>query len=232
MDKPFLDAYSRLLIRTCHRRGALAMGGMSAFIPRKDPAENAQVLERVRADKAREAANGHDGSWIAHPGLSDVVNEVYGAAFAPGRTNQLEVSRANDARLLGRRPAGAPAGPDHRGRAAAQPAGSRCSTSRPGLGGSGAVAIYGLMEDAATAEISRASIWQWLKNGVVLDGGVPMTVELFDRAFAEELAVVRGEVGEDRWASGRWAEAAELMRDLCLQDEFAEFLTLSAYERL
>ncbi|MDO8297580.1 MAG: malate synthase A [Caulobacter sp.] len=231
MDKPFLDAYSRLLIRTCHRRGALAMGGMSAFIPRKDADENAQVLERVRADKAREAANGHDGSWIAHPGLSDVVNEVYGAAFAPGRTNQLQVSRANDAPVAEAELLAPPPGPfteaglRHNQRVAVR-------YIEAWLGGSGAVAIYGLMEDAATAEISRASIWQWIRNGVVLDDGTPMTAELFERAFEEELAVVRAEVGEDRWASGRWSEAAQLMRDLCLQDEFAEFLTLGAYERL
>ena len=231
MDKPFLDAYSRLLIRTCHRRGALAMGGMSAFIPRKDPEENALVLERVRADKAREAANGHDGSWIAHPGLSDVVNAVYGAAFAPGRTNQLEVSRANDAPVTEADLLAAPKGPfteaglRHNLRVAVQ-------YIEAWLGGAGAVAIYGLMEDAATAEISRASIWQWIRNGVVLDDGKPMTAELFETAFTEELAVVRAEVGEDRWASGRWDEAAELMRELCLQDEFAEFLTLRAYERL
>jgi malate synthase len=231
MDKPFLDAYSRLLIRTCHRRGALAMGGMSAFIPRKDPAENTQVLERVRADKAREAANGHDGSWIAHPGLSDVVNDVYGAAFAPGRTNQLEVSRAGDAPVLAADLLAAPPGPfteaglRHNLRVAVQ-------YIEAWLGGAGAVAIYGLMEDAATAEISRASIWQWIRNGVSLDDGTAMTAELFEKAFAEELAVVRGEVGDDRWASGRWDEAAELMRALCLQDVFAEFLTLSAYERL
>ncbi|MFZ5670721.1 MAG: malate synthase A [Pseudomonadota bacterium] len=231
MDKPFLDAYSRLLIRTCHRRGALAMGGMSAFIPRKDPQENAQVLERVRADKAREAANGHDGSWIAHPGLSDVVNQVYGEAFAPGRTNQLEVSREDDAPVTEADLLAPPPGPfteaglRHNLRVAVQ-------YIEAWLGGAGAVAIYGLMEDAATAEISRASIWQWIRNGVVLEGGTPMTPALFERAFAEELDVVRGEVGEDRWASGRWSEAAELMRDLCLQDEFAEFLTLSAYERL
>ncbi|MBX3479961.1 MAG: malate synthase A [Caulobacter sp.] len=231
MDKPFLDAYSRLLIRTCHRRGALAMGGMSAFIPRKDPDENAEVLERVRADKAREAANGHDGSWIAHPGLAGVVNAVYSQAFASGLTNQLQIRRARDAAIVAADLLAAPEGPfteqglRHNIRVAVQ-------YIEAWLGGAGAVAIYGLMEDAATAEISRASIWQWIRAGVLLDGVTPMTAALFETALVEELAVVRGEVGEARWGQGRWDEAAALMRDLCLQDPFAEFLTLQAYARL
>jgi malate synthase len=231
MDKPFLDAYSRLLIRTCHRRGALAMGGMSAFIPRKDPAENDAVLERVRADKAREAANGHDGSWVAHPGLAGVVNAVYGEAFAPGRTNQLDVSRDNDAPVTQADLTTPPEG-------AFTEEGLRANIRvavqyiEAWLGGSGAVAIYGLMEDAATAEISRASIWQWIRNGVTLSNGKTMTADLFKTALAEELAVVKGEVGEARWASGRFDEAAGLIAELCLEDEFQEFLTLKAYERL
>ena len=231
MDKPFLDAYSRLLIRTCHRRGALAMGGMSAFIPRKDPDENAAVFERVRADKAREAANGHDGSWVAHPGLAGVVNQVYGDAFAPGRTNQLDVSRDNDAPVTQADLLETPKG-DFTEEGLRANIRVAVQYIEAWLGGSGAVAIYGLMEDAATAEISRASIWQWIRNGVTLSNGKAMTADLFNQALSEELAVVKGEVGEARWASGRFDEAAGLMSDLCLQDEFQEFLTLSAYERL
>jgi len=231
MDKPFLDAYSRLLVKTCHRRGALAMGGMSAFLPAKTEDEDRANREKVRADKAREAANGHDGSWIAHPALADVVNKVYGEAFAPGETNQLAVTREGDDEITAADLLEAPEG-------ACTEEGLRANIRiavqyiEAWLGGQGAVAIYGLMEDAATAEISRASIWQWLKNGVALSSGERMTPDLFERALAEEVEVVKGEVGAERWAEGRFDEAIELMRDLCRSEEFAEFLTLGAYERL
>jgi malate synthase len=231
MAKPFLDAYSRLLIRTCHRRGALAMGGMSAFLPAKTPAEDAANKEKVRADKQREADNGHDGSWIAHPALAGVVNEVYSKAFKPGKTNQIEVTRRNDAAVMAADLLAAPEGPYTED-------GLRTNIRvalqyiEAWLGGLGAVAIYGLMEDAATAEISRASIWQWIRNRARLQNGKTMTADLFLTALAEEQAVVRSEVGEDRWTKGRFTEAAALLERLCLENEFAEFLTLGAYERL
>jgi malate synthase len=230
MDKPFLDAYSRLLIDTCHKRGALAMGGMSAFIPRRDEAENARVLEKVRADKQLEADNGHDGSWVAHPGLADTVWKVYSDAFEDGKTNQLhvrpDVSDIDEALLV--QPCEGPftmEGLRTNIRVAVQ-------YIEAWLGGAGAVAIYGLMEDAATAEISRASIWQWIHHGAKLGTGEAVDEALFTRVIGEELMIVQGEVGEARWAEGRFGEAADLMRELCLQDEFAEFLTLGAYERL
>ncbi|MGE0408260.1 MAG: malate synthase A [Amphiplicatus sp.] len=231
MDKPFLDAYSRLLIRTCHRRGALAMGGMSAFLPAKTPEQDSINKEKVRADKQREADNGHDGSWIAHPALAGVVNEVYSKAFKPGKTNQLEVTRGNDAPVTAAdllRPSDGPFTEE----------GLRVNIRvalqyiEAWLGGLGAVAIYGLMEDAATAEISRASIWQWIKNGARLSNGETMTAGLFKQALEEESAVVRSEVGEARWTGGRFAEAAALLERLCLEEEFAEFLTLGAYQKL
>ncbi len=231
MDKPFLDAYSRLLIRTCHRRGALAMGGMSAFLPAKTPAEDAANKEKVRIDKAREASNGHDGSWIAHPALADVVNQVYSAAFKPGMTNQLAVTRGNDAPVTAAdllAPCDGPfteEGLRRNIRVAVQ-------YIEAWLGGLGAVAIYGLMEDAATAEISRASIWQWIRNGARLDDGAVMSAGLFKTALTQELAVVRQEVGEARWREGRFTEAAQLLEILCLEENFAEFLTLGAYARL
>ncbi len=231
MAKPFLDAYSRLLIRTCHRRGALAMGGMSAFLPAKTPAEDAVNKEKVRADKQREADNGHDGSWIAHPALAGVVNEVYSKAFKPGKTNQLDVSRGNDAPVTAADLLAAPEGPYTE-------EGLRTNIRvalqyvEAWLGGLGAVAIYGLMEDAATAEISRASIWQWIRNGARLQNGKTMSADLFRTALAEEQRVVRRELGEERWANGRFGEAAALLEKLCLEEEFAEFLTLGAYERL
>ncbi len=231
MAAPFLDAYSRLLIRTCHRRGALAMGGMSAFLPAKTADEDAVNKEKVRADKAREAANGHDGSWIAHPALADVVNRVYSEAFKPGKTNQIEITRANDgpataADLL--LPCEGPFTED----------GLRANIRvalqyiEAWLGGQGAVAIYGLMEDAATAEISRASIWQWIKNGAVLSNGRKATKELFLEALDQEELKVARDVGEARFKSGRFAEAKALVKRLCLESEFAEFLTLGAYQAL
>lgn len=168
MDKPFLDAYSRLLVKTCHKRGALAMGGMSAFLPAKTPDEDAANKEKVRIDKQREADNGHDGSWVAHPALSATVNTVYSNAFKGDETNQLNVTRNDDADDIN---AGdllaAPKGPFTN-------AGLRNNIRvalqyiEAWLGGLGAVAIYGLMEDAATAEISRASIWQWIKTAPFL----------------------------------------------------------------
>ncbi|MEL7486541.1 MAG: malate synthase A [Pseudomonadota bacterium] len=231
MDKPFLDAYSRLLVATCHKRGALAMGGMSAFLPAKTPDEDAANKEKVRIDKQREADNGHDGSWIAHPALSDVVNTVYSNAFAAGATNQLAVSRDNDAEITAADLLAAPEGPftddglRNNIRVAVQ-------YIEAWLGGLGAVAIYGLMEDAATAEISRASIWQWIKNGATLANGETMTADYFKRVMAEELDVVKTEVGEARWTSGHFDEASSLLEALCLEDDFAEFLTLGAYERI
>ena len=231
MAKPFLDAYSRLLIRTCHRRGALAMGGMSAFLPAKTPAEDAANKEKVRADKQREADNGHDGSWIAHPALAGVVNEVYSKAFKPGKTNQIDVTRGNDAAVTAADLLAAPEGPytDDGLRTNIRVA---LQYIEAWLSGLGAVAIYGLMEDAATAEISRASIWQWIRNGARLQNGETMTADLFRYALEGEQAVVRRELGDERWAQGRFAEASALLEKLCLEAEFAEFLTLGAYERL
>lgn len=231
MDQPFLDAYSRLLIRTCHRRGALAMGGMSAFIPRKDEDENRRVLERVRADKTREARNGHDGSWIAHPGLAAVVNEVYSAAFAPGAVNQRDVTRADDLPVNAAALLAPPSGP-------CTEAGVRSNIRvalqyiEAWLRGSGAVAIYGLMEDAATAEISRTSIWQWIRHGVALDTGAIMTRELFVSLLAEETVVVRNEVGAAMFDAGRFAAAGDLLEHLCTAPVCEAFLTVPAYRLL
>lgn len=231
MDKPFLDAYSRLLIRTCHRRGALAMGGMSAFLPAKTPELDAANKEKVRLDKQREADNGHDGSWVAHPALAEVVNQVYSSAFGNGATNQLNVLRETDRGIVAADLIAPCEGPfTEQGlrsniRVALQ-------YIEAWLGGLGAVAIYGLMEDAATAEISRASIWQWICNGAILSNGVKMTAEHFIRVLSEEMEVVKAELGDARWAAGRFSEAAELLRSLCLEEEFAEFLTLGAYQRL
>ncbi len=231
MDKPFLDAYSRLLIRTCHKRRALAMGGMSAFLPAKTPDEDAANKEKVRADKQREADNGHDGSWVAHPALAEVVNTVYSNAFKPGKTNQLDVSRETDASITNAVLVETPEGPftDEGLRSNIRIA---LQYIEAWLGGLGAVAIYGLMEDAATAEISRASIWQWIKNGATLDNGLTMTADYFRKVKAEEMDVVKAEVGDERWASGHFDEAATLLENLCVSEDFDTFLTLEAYRQI
>jgi malate synthase len=231
MDKPFLDAYSRLLIKTCHKRGALAMGGMAAFIPVKDPGQNEIALAKVRADKEREARNGHDGTWIAHPGLAGVAVEVFNRYIGPDRLNQLHVLRDNDAPISARdllQPC----------EGAATEAGLRGNIRvavqyiEAWISGRGAVPIYNLMEDAATAEISRTQIWQWIRHGICLDSGETVTAALFRRLLAEELEVVRKEVGEDAYISGRFNEAAQIMDRITTADECVDFLTLAAYDYL
>lgn len=230
MDKPFLNAYSRLLIYTCHRRGAFAMGGMAAFIPAKDPTLNAQVLEKIRNDKMLEAQNGHDGTWVAHPGLADTAMEVFSQVLGE-RQNQLDVSRMSDAPISATELLQACEGPRseegmrHNIRVALQ-------YIEAWISGNGCVPIYGLMEDAATAEISRASIWQWIQHGKTLDNGEVVTKALFRRYLTEEIEVVKQEIGEERFALGRFTEAAELMERLTTSDELTNFLTIPGYDYL
>ncbi|USD33094.1 MULTISPECIES: malate synthase A [Vibrio] len=230
MDKPFLNAYSRLLIRTCHRRGAFAMGGMAAFIPAKDPQENQKVLDKIQNDKSLEANNGHDGTWVAHPGLANTAMEVFGSVLGE-RTNQLDVSRSDDAPITandllapcqGER---TEQGMRHNIRVALQ-------YIEAWISGNGCVPIYGLMEDAATAEISRASIWQWIQHGKALDNGQVVTKALFEQYLSEEIDVVKKEVGDERYQSGRFEEAAELMTKLTTSDELTNFLTIPGYDYL
>ncbi len=230
MDKPFLNAYSRLLIRTCHKRGAFAMGGMAAFIPAKDPQENQKVLDKIQNDKALEANNGHDGTWVAHPGLANTAMEVFGSVLGQ-RTSQLDVSREEDAPITakdllepceGER---TEQGMRHNIRVALQ-------YIEAWISGNGCVPIYGLMEDAATAEISRASIWQWIQHGKDLDNGKIVTNELFEQYLAEEIDVVKAEVGEERFNSGRFTEAADLMTKLTTSKELTNFLTVPGYDYL
>ncbi|QLE35020.1 malate synthase A [Vibrio parahaemolyticus] len=230
MDKPFLNAYSRLLVRTCHKRGAFAMGGMAAFIPAKDPQENQKVLDKIHNDKSLEANNGHDGTWVAHPGLADTAMEVFSAALGE-RTNQLDVSRSEDAPITavellepcdGER---TEEGMRHNIRVALQ-------YIEAWISGNGCVPIYGLMEDAATAEISRASIWQWIQHGKSLDNGQRVTKALFETYLQEEVEVVKQEVGEERYQAGRFEEAAQLMAKLTTSDELTNFLTVPGYDYL
>ncbi len=230
MDKPFLNAYSRLLVRTCHKRGAFAMGGMAAFIPAKDPQENQKVLDKIHNDKSLEANNGHDGTWVAHPGLADTAMEVFSATLGQ-RTNQLDVSRSEDAPITaaellepceGER---SEEGMRHNIRVALQ-------YIEAWISGNGCVPIYGLMEDAATAEISRASIWQWIQHGKALDNGLKVTKELFELYLKEEIEVVKQEIGEQRYQAGRFEEAADLMARLTTSDELTNFLTIPGYDYL
>ncbi|HGK4816351.1 TPA: malate synthase A [Yersinia enterocolitica] len=230
MNKPFLSAYSRLLIKTCHKRGALAMGGMAAFIPNKDPVKNAQVLDKVRADKELEASNGHDGTWVAHPGLADTVMEVFNKVLGD-RPNQLEVSRAQDkpitaAELL------EPCSGERTEEGMRANIRVAVQYIEAWISGNGCVPIYGLMEDAATAEISRTSIWQWIHHQKNLSNGQTVTKELFRNMLSEEMQVVKLELGAERFDGGRFEEAARLMERITTQDELIDFLTLPGYALL
>jgi malate synthase len=228
MDKAFLAAYVALLIKTCHRRGAHAMGGMAAQIPIKDnPAENEASLAKVRADKLREVKAGHDGTWVAHPGLVPIAKEVFDANM-PG-PNQLGVLR-QDVNVgkddLLRVPEGTrtEAGLRHNVRVGVQ-------YLESWLRGNGCVPLYNLMEDAATAEISRAQVWQWLHHHATVDGRA-LTREHFDRVVVEEMERVRGEVGDARFHGGRFPEARDLFARLSTALTFEDFLTLPAYDLL
>lgn len=231
MDTPFLSAYSRLLIKTCHKRGALAMGGMAAFIPAKDPVQNEAVLQRVRRDKELEARNGHDGTWVAHPGLADTAMGIFNEYIGQDHCNQLHITRDVDAPILasellktcdGER---AEQGMRLNIRIALQ-------YLEAWISGNGCVPIYGLMEDAATAEISRASIWQWIQHGKSLSNGKLVTKQLFKDMLVEELSNVKKEVGSDRFTHGKFTQAAVLLEDITTSDELVDFLTLPGYEML
>jgi malate synthase A len=228
MDKGFLRAYVQLLIRTCHRRGAHAMGGMAAQIPLKDPSASAAALAKVRADKMREVTDGHDGTWVAHPGLVAVAREIFDAHMkGPNQLDRLRDDvQLRTADLL--EPA-----PGTRTEAGLR-ANVRVSVQylEAWLSGQGCVPLYGLMEDAATAEISRALAWQWIHHGVALEDGRPLTAERFRAVLAEELERIRAEVGDARFAAGRFREAWEIFERISTSEEFVEFLTLPAYELL
>ena len=227
MTVPFMRAYTELLVQTCHRRGAHAIGGMAAFIPsRRDPEANARALAAVRADKERESGDGFDGTWVAHPDLVPVAREVFDGVLGT-RLNQKDrlrpevrvaVSDILDVSVPG---------------SAVTEAGVRANVSiglsylASWLAGNGAAAINNLMEDAATAEISRSQLWQWRVHGIPLDDGQAMTADRYAAIRDEELAKLRSAVPDFPWT-----DAAALLDDLVLSDEFAEFLTLDAYSRL
>jgi len=229
MERPFLRAYVDLLIRTCHRRGAHAMGGMAAQIPiRGDEQANAAAMAKVQADKAREANAGHDGTWIAHPGLADVALAAFDAVM-PG-PNQIGRLR-EEVRVAAGDLLQVPDGPitdeglRHNIRVGVQ-------YLESWLGGLGCVPLYHLMEDAATAEISRAQLWQWIRHGARSSDGAQITAGRFDRALREELAAIAGQIGAQRFETGHFATAARLFGDMIRKSEFDEFLTLPAYDYL
>jgi malate synthase len=227
-----MRAYTELLVKTCHAHGAHAIGGMAAFIPnRRDAEANDAALAAVRADKTREADDGFDGSWVAHPDLVPVALEVFDAKLGD-RPNQLDRQR-DDVHVTAEQLLDAKATPGE-----ITEDGVRNNVSvgiqylESWLRGSGAVAIFNLMEDAATAEISRSQIWQWVHNGVSTSDGTPITADYVRRIADEELEKVKDTVGDERYAAGRYDEARELFEQVALADDFVEFLTLPAYERL
>ena len=228
MGEAFLRAYALLLIKTCHRRGAFAMGGMAAQIPVKNnPKANEIAFAKVREDKEREVRDGHDGTWVAHPGLVPVAREVFAKLPGPNQLNRQrdDVRVTRDMLLEVHKGSQTEEGFRHNIRVGVQ-------YIEAWLGGRGAVPIYNLMEDAATAEIARAQIWQWIKYGVVLDTGVKASRELFERALGEEMQRVRQEIGSAAYDRGRFPEAIALFRDLALAEDFVEFLTIPAYPLL
>lgn len=232
MTTHFLSSYSQLLIQTCHKRGAFAMGGMAAQIPVKnDEAANERAFAAVRADKEREARNGHDGTWVAHPGLVPVAMEVFNQHLKNRRTNQLDVLRedvwafASDLLQI----------PDGTITDGGLRNNIRVSIYyiAAWLAGNGCVPIYNLMEDAATAEISRSQIWQWIRHEKgVLDDGRDISRDLFRVFLQEEMAAIQEEVGKDNFAAGTYTQAGEIFADLVERDDFVEFLTLAGYELL
>ncbi len=229
MEAPFLKAYAQLLIKTCHRRNVHAMGGMAAQIPIKDnPEENERALDKVRADKLREVREGHDGTWVAHPALVPIAMQVFNDGMpAPNQLDRRRDDVVADAAKLVEPPQGTrtDAGLRHNIRVGIQ-------YLEAWLGGQGAVPIYNLMEDAATAEISRTQIWQWLKHRASLDDGTPVTRELVAQRVEEEYARVRQEVGAARFDRGHFPEARKLFEQVATSEDFEEFLTIPAYDVL
>ncbi|MFF8612757.1 malate synthase A [Streptomyces sp. NPDC015350] len=232
MTAPFMRAYTELLVRTCHKRGAHAIGGMAAFIPsRRDAEVNKVAFEKVKADKDREAHDGFDGSWVAHPDLVPIAMASFDAVLGE-KPNQKERLREDVSVAAGDLIAidSLDARPTYEGLRNAVAVGIRYIEAW--LRGLGAVAIFNLMEDAATAEISRSQIWQWINADVVFENGEHATADLTRRVAAEELAAIRAEIGEDAFAAGKWQQAHDLLLTVSLDQDYADFLTLPAYEQL
>ncbi|MFN0041441.1 MAG: malate synthase A [Burkholderiales bacterium] len=229
MTSPFMRAYSLLLIKTCHKRGAFAMGGMAAQIPIKnDPSANEAAMAKVRADKEREATDGHDGTWVAHPGLVGIARESFDRVMkTPNQISKqrddVQVSAKDLLNFL-------PKGP-------ITEQGLRININigiqymGAWLAGTGCVPIFNLMEDAATAEISRAQIWHWIRSPLgKIEDGRKITREMFQKMVPEELKKVREILGEAGYAAGQYENGARMFEELTLAEDFVEFLTLPAYD--
>ena len=234
MTVPFMRAYTGLLVKTCHRRGAHAMGGMAAFVPsRKDPQRNEQALGKVAEDKRREASDGFDGTWVAHPDSVPAATEEFDKVLGE-RPNQVE-RRRDDVSVAAEQlldVASTPGEITEEGLRSDVNVGIQYISSW--LRGNGAAGIYGLMEDAATAEIARSQVWQWAHHRAELSDGRTVTKELVREAEGSELERIRGEIGNDEWfyTEGRPEESRGLFEQVALSSDFVEFLTLPAYERL
>ncbi len=229
MTTPFMSAYSQLVIQTCHKRGVHAMGGMAAFIPVKnDPEANEAALKKVKADKILEATNGHDGTWVAHPGLVSVAMDIFDEYMPHANqiTNKREDVSVTEADLVE-----VPQG-------TISEKGLRKNINvgilyiESWLRGNGAAAIYNLMEDAATAEISRTQVWQWLRRNATTEDGQTINLELYEQLLEKEMLKIKNLVGDERFENGKFQAAKNLFDQLVKQDEFIEFLTLPAYEMI
>lgn len=227
MATHFMNSYSLLAIKTCHKRNAHAIGGMAAFIPVKnDEAANANAFAKVRQDKEREARNGHDGTWVAHPGLVPVALEIFNQFMpeANQKNKKLDEVTITQADLL-KLPEGQ-----------ITEEGLRVNIDvsiqylEAWLRGNGCVPLYNLMEDAATAEISRAQVWQWLRHGATLADGRKLTRQLYNQLLTEQIEKLKTELGTDKFEKGQFKKAIELFDTLVTSDQFSEFLTLGAYE--
>jgi malate synthase len=234
MTAPFMRAYTELLVKTCHRRGAHAMGGMAAFIPsRTDEEANRRAMTKLREDKSREAGDGFDGTWVAHPDMVAAATEEFGQVLGD-RPNQVDRQRddvsvtADDLLDIASTPGEITLG----GLRSDVNVGIQYISSW--LRGNGAAGIYGLMEDAATAEISRSQVWQWVRHAAELDDGRTVTAELVRETEDEQLERIRSEIGDDEWfeTEGRPEASRALFEQVALAEELAEFLTLPAYDYL
>ena len=229
MDKHFLKSYVDLLIQTCHKRGIHAMGGMAAQIPIKnDPAANEAALAKVRADKLREVTAGHDGTWVAHPGLVGIAKEIFDSHMPT--PNQIHVTRS-EVNVTAADLLKVPEGP-------ITDAGLKMNVDvgiqylESWLRGSGCVPIYNLMEDAATAEISRTQVWQWMHNGAKLSDGRQVTDAMIRDVIKEQLGKIHGMVGDARYDAGKYPQAAKLFEEMMVSPECKDFLTSEAYRYL
>jgi malate synthase len=231
MTVPFMRAYSLLTIKTCHRRQAPAIGGMAAQIPVKgDEEKNRIAFEKVRLDKEREARDGHDGTWVAHPALVPVAMDVFNKEMK--EPNQIRTKRLEDLEVTEEDLLEVPKGEiTEQGVRLNIDVGIRYIAAW--LSGRGAVPIHNLMEDAATAEISRAQLWQWIRHPKgTLNDGRKVTKELYQQWKEEELAKIRQEIGDEAYEKGRFEEASKLFDELILNDDFVDFLTIPGYEIL